>query len=143
MLEEDAAKFDAFLKDNDAAVQDAQRRADAETAARQVKVRAVSPADAPVQLLLRLVMLPSARVALQCGALRGFHCGRDHHRDHTELAAPHCASAGWRAEEAGGGAGGGAQRGQQGGGDPRGACGAACLPRRPHACAPLSGGVQA
>ena len=42
MLEEDAAKFDAFLKDNDAAVQDAQRRADAETAARQVKVRAVS-----------------------------------------------------------------------------------------------------
>ncbi len=40
MLEEDAAKFDAFLKDNDAAVQDAQRRADAETAARQVKVRA-------------------------------------------------------------------------------------------------------
>ena len=39
MLEEDAAKFDAFLKDNDAAVQDAQRRADAETAARQVKVR--------------------------------------------------------------------------------------------------------
>ena len=42
MLEEDAAKFDAFLKDNDAAVQDAQRRADAETAARQVKVRALS-----------------------------------------------------------------------------------------------------
>ena len=38
MLEEDAAKFDAFLKDNDAAVQEAQRRADAETAARQAKV---------------------------------------------------------------------------------------------------------
>ena len=42
MLEEDAAKFDAFLKDNDATVQDAQRRADAETATRQVKVGCIA-----------------------------------------------------------------------------------------------------
>ena len=62
MLEEDAAKFDAFLKDNDAAVQDAQRRADAETAARQLKVRAHSPADAPKQMPPRRAFLPSRNV---------------------------------------------------------------------------------
>ena len=41
MLEEDAVKFDAFLKANDEKVQAAVRKADTETKARQEKVRAL------------------------------------------------------------------------------------------------------
>ena len=37
-LEEDAQRFDKFLKDSDAAVQEAMRKADVETRARQDKV---------------------------------------------------------------------------------------------------------
>ena len=40
MLEEDAARFDTFLKENDERVQAALRKADAEARGKQEKVRA-------------------------------------------------------------------------------------------------------
>jgi antitoxin component of RelBE/YafQ-DinJ toxin-antitoxin module len=42
MLEEDALRFDAFLKENDEKVQEAIKHADTEAKAKQDKVRAAS-----------------------------------------------------------------------------------------------------
>ena len=70
MLEEDAARFDAFLKDNDATVQDAQRRADAETAARQTKVARSSgseSASATARALFLRLRVRARAERLMCG----------------------------------------------------------------------------
>ena len=55
-LDEDAAKFDAFLKENDERVQAALRKADAESKAKQEKVcewASPAPSGLPVQLSLQ------------------------------------------------------------------------------------------
>jgi len=50
MLEEDAARFDLFLKENDERVQAALRKADAEARGKQDKARPQAPQQGPRSL---------------------------------------------------------------------------------------------
>lgn len=80
MLEEDALRFDAFLKENDEKVQEAIKHADTEAKAKQDKVRSAPRDSSTAQPSMGLSQWPAAdggarlTGAVMMGCVTGYCC---------------------------------------------------------------------